>query len=263
MKRLYEIYSMYDVGDIFSVAYCARLDTVYVGAQDTSIQWVSLNDAKAVVAQDSDRHPYRRYHPFFDSKAVGGTSTPRTVDEKLSLVPKAQAVLEMDSSNVLKYAQNGYVYCMLVAKGPTMLVDADEEVLITGGGEGSIKVWRLGEGTAGQEKTDDYDPSKYIKEIMCLGTEDFLSVMAIAVDGSFLYAGKLKGTIELWDLDTKQKLRVIKAHQGDVMSLNMAWGCLWSASARGSAAVCSSHQLKLGRQVLNEAETQHDASRKI
>ena len=59
----------------------------------------------------------------------------------------------------------------------------------------------------------------------------------MTVDGSFLYSSKLEGVIELWDLDTKQKLRVIKAHKGDVMTLQMGWGYLWSAGSNGFARV--------------------------
>ena len=36
--RLYSLYSTYDVGDVFCVVYSARLQTVYLGAQNTSIQ---------------------------------------------------------------------------------------------------------------------------------------------------------------------------------------------------------------------------------
>jgi di- and tripeptidase len=36
--RVYSIYSHYDVGDVFCVAYSSNLETVYIGAQNTSIQ---------------------------------------------------------------------------------------------------------------------------------------------------------------------------------------------------------------------------------
>lgn len=36
--RVYSIYSHYDVGDVFCVAYSSQLETVYIGAQNTSIQ---------------------------------------------------------------------------------------------------------------------------------------------------------------------------------------------------------------------------------
>jgi di- and tripeptidase len=62
-------------------------------------------------------------------------------------------------------------------------------------------------------------------------------VLSLAIDGSFLYGSKMQGTVELWDLDTKQKLRVIKAHESDVTTVQLAWGYLWTASRSGHAAV--------------------------
>ena len=40
LERQYSIYSKYDVGDVFSVVYSTELRTVYLGAQNTSIQVV-------------------------------------------------------------------------------------------------------------------------------------------------------------------------------------------------------------------------------
>lgn len=237
MTRLYEIYSTYDVGDVFSVAYSPQHDTLYIGAQNTSIQWVTLGDPRLRVPHDSARHPDRRNHRFFDSKAVGGTSTPRRAHEKWPLIPKAETMLEIDSGAIKNFAHFGYVYCMLMAKGPTMLVDADEDILISGGGDGTIKLWRLGVDALSDDDSHGSEAEHGITEIMSLGGDDADSVLSLAIDGSFLYSGKIEGIIELWDLDTKQKLRAIKAHTGDVMSLQMSWGCLWSAAATGSAAV--------------------------
>lgn len=242
-KRLYEIYSTYDVGDMFSVAYSAQNDTVYMGAQNASIQWVNLGDSKRRVIHDSERHPNRRQHRFFDSKAVGGTSTPRRNDERWSMIPRAQTVLEVQTGAIRQFAHFGYIYCMLVAKGPTVLVDSDEEVLISGGGDGTIKLWKLS--ADGYEDEDGEITDGDIQEILVLGEDDAESVISLAVDGSFLYAGKLHGVIELWDMDTKQRLRVIKAHAGDVMTLQMSWGLLWSAAAGGSA--CKHSTVHYGR----------------
>jgi di- and tripeptidase len=240
-KRLHEVYSTYDVGDVFSVAYSAQQETVYMGAQNTSIQWINLNDAKRKVPIDSERHPDRRRHRFFDSKAVGGTSTPRRNDERWSLIPRPEAMLEVQTGAIRQFAHYGYIYCMLVAKGPTVLVDPEEEVLVSGGGDGSIKLWKLS--SEGQEDEAGETTDGDIQEIMVLGEDDAESVMSLAIDGSFLYAGKLHGIIELWDLDTKQRLRVIKAHSGDVMALEMTWGLLWSSATGGSACVSVSLHL--------------------
>ncbi|KAI1403959.1 glutathione degradosome [Hypoxylon fuscum] len=231
MTRLYEIYSTNDsFGDIFSVSYSSQHETVYYGAQNTSIQWVSLKDPSRRVSHDSASHPDRRNHRFFDSRAVGGTSTPRPTDERYDLIPRSHTVLETDKRANKMFAHFGYVYCMLMTKGTTAYTEPDEEVLISGGGDGTIKVWKLGGREIGP---DGYENG--IEEIMVLGEEDAISVMSLSVDGSFLYSGRLGGMIELWDLDTKQKLRAIKAHKGDVMALQMGWGYLWSASRAGTA----------------------------
>ena len=238
MTRLYEVYSTWDsFGDIFSIAYSAQYDTLYYGTQAVTIQWVPLNDPGRRVPHGSNEHPDHRNHRFFDSRAVGGASTPRPTDERYDLIPRAQTVLEIDRRAIKQFAHYGFVYSMIIAKGATTQVDPEEEVLISGCGDGAIKVWKLG-GTEVQK--DGY--LNGIEEIMCLeGDAEGESVLSLAIDGSFLYAGKLRGLIELWDLDTKQKLRVMKAHDGTVMSLSMGWGYLWSADATGASTV-SSHR---------------------
>lgn len=250
--RLYEIYSTFDVGDMFSVAYSPQNETVYMGAQNASIQWVNLNDPKRRVMHDSEKHPDRRYHRFFDSKAVGGTSTPRRSDDRWGLIPRSQAVLEVQTGAIRQFAHFGYVYSMLVAKGPTVLVDPEEEVLISGGGDGTIKLWKLSCESHEDEDGEAIDGD--IQEIMVLGEDDAESVLSLAIDGSFLYAGKLHGAIELWDMDTKQKLRVIKAHVGDIMTLQMSWGLLWSAAAGGSACVGCAQYLLLATASLTSSQ---------
>ncbi|KAI1073791.1 glutathione degradosome [Whalleya microplaca] len=232
MARLYEIYSLNDsFGDIFSVAYSSQYETVYYGAQNTSIQWVGLKDPERRVPHDSANHPDRRNHRFFDSRPVGGTSTPRPTDERYDLIPRSETMLETDQRATKMFAHYGYVYCMAITKGITTHTGPDDDVLISGSGDGTVKVWKLGNQEIGQ---DGYE--KGIEELMVLGEEDAMSVMSLTVDQSFLYSGKLGGIVELWDLDTKQKLRVIQAHKGDVMTLQMGWGYLWSASRSGTAS---------------------------
>ncbi|KAM7208383.1 hypothetical protein V8F20_001361 [Naviculisporaceae sp. PSN 640] len=232
--RLYEIYTTHDVGDVFSVAYSAQRDMVFVGTQTQEIQWVSLSDERRKTTTESPQHPYNRHHRFFDSSAVGGTSTPRRVEDHYALIPQAQEVIEIHHAAKYDFAHFGWIYCLQVAKGPTVQVGADEEVLVSAGGDGTIKLWRL------KDEGPEYDVNNEItgdiEELMILGEDNAESVMSLAIDGSFLYAGKLKGVIELWDLDTKQLLRVIKAHDGNVNTLGMKFGLLWSAAAGGSAS---------------------------
>ncbi|KAH9890279.1 glutathione degradosome [Xylariomycetidae sp. FL2044] len=253
MERLYEIYSLSDsFGDIYSVTYSSRYDTVYYGAQDTSIQWVKLKDTGRRVTHESQHHPDRRNHKFFDSRAVGGASTPRPTDERYDLMPRPRIVLETDIRAKRMFAHFGYCYCMIVAKGICTNGDPNDEVLISGGGDGTVKVWKLG----GEDIGDDGYLTG-IEEIMLLGEEDCRSVMCLAIDGSFLYSGKHGGIVELWDLDTKHKLRSIKAHKGDIMAMEMGWGYLWSAARTGTASKHSTSHY--GN---HQSESSHNVSQK-
>lgn len=226
LKRLYHIYSTYDTGDVFSVAYSTQFETAYFGAQNTSIQWCNLKDSTTRPTPSAERHPDRRNHRFFDSIASAGTTTPRpTSSGRSALLSKDGDVVEIDKAHMKHYAHFGYVYCMLLLKGSARAGEEDD-MLISGGGDGTIKLWKLsGNADVG------------IEEIATLGVDDAESVLSLAVDGSFLYSGKVEGIVELWDLDTKQKLRVLKAHKGDIMTLQMGWGFLWSAGSTGFVRV--------------------------
>lgn len=100
----------------------------------------------------------------------------------------------------------------------------DEEVLITGGGDGVVNMWHL----------DEKDEGRLHK----LGTledgrDEGESVLSIVVDGSFLYAGRVDGEINVWDLETKQLVRILKAHQEDVLNITIGDGILFSAAVDG------------------------------
>jgi len=50
---------------------------------------------------------------------------------------------------------------------------------------------------------------------------------------SLLYTGSVSGTVNLWDLDTLQLIRSVKAHKTDVLSLSGVGGFAFSGSANG------------------------------
>lgn len=232
LVRRHEIYSTYDIGDVFSVAYSTQFQTVYLGAQNTSIQWCSLEEGQSRCPSSLSNHPDVRNHKFFDSVNSGGKATPRPPSSgRSALIPPPNTNLEIGKRHMKHFAHFGYVYCMLMARGASRRVDGSEDTLISGGGDGTIKIWKL-------YKWQD----RCIEEIVRLGEDDAESVLSLALDGTFLYSGKVEGVIELWDLDTLQKLRVIKAHRGDVMTIQIGWGLLWSAGATGYAQVRESHQ---------------------
>ncbi|MCJ1309702.1 hypothetical protein MMC25_003362 [Agyrium rufum] len=219
--RQYSLYSTYDIGDIFCVVYSTSLQTVYFGAQNTSIQWYDLQAAKETLLPNLRNHPTQRDHRFFDSKDRGGTAHPRsfTISE---LEAEEGQVLEVGRRDILQYAHNGYVYCMLLVKNLAKNKEGVES-LISGGGDGTIKLWALNsEGSAG------------IQHLQTLETGDY-SVLSLALDGSFLYTGMLGGDINVWDLDTCQQIRTLKAHSADVLTLAVGHGMIFSGGANGYA----------------------------
>jgi di- and tripeptidase len=88
-------------------------------------------------------------------------------------------------------------------------------LLILGGGDGDVKLWSLD-----------------CKHIQTLSASDDGILTMIHVD-SLLYTGSISGTINLWDLDTLQLIRSVKAHHADVLSLAGIGGYAFSGSAKG------------------------------
>lgn len=221
-ENLYTIYSTFDVGDVFCLAYSANLQTAWFGAQNTSIQWYDLK------SKDSERcpttsHPLTRSHRFFDSKGPGGRSTPRpATDEAHENVTKSKE-LEIDHNNIVQYAHYGYVYCMLIVPG-SQIGRADEEVLLSGGGDGAVKLWRINPETG---SIRDKAP-----ETLEGGDSGVLSMVA---KDTVLYCGLTGGDICIWDLDAMQLVRTIKAHCDDVLTMSVKGDSIFSGSACGFA----------------------------
>ncbi|KAL9126819.1 MAG: hypothetical protein Q9217_004193 [Psora testacea] len=195
LQRLYSIYSKYDVGDVFCVAYSSALQSVYLGAQNTSIQWYDLSRKDLRPPPDPLLHPSHRNHRFFDSKGPTGVSTPRpsSADECRAFGGQE---LEIDRDHIVQYAHYGYVYCMLLAKGLSHQPQGGE-TLISGGGDGSIKLWSV----------DPFAEGAITQSATLQNGDD--SVLALAIDGTLLYSGRLGGDVNVWDLDTRQLIRRI------------------------------------------------------
>jgi WD40 repeat protein len=84
-----------------------------------------------------------------------------------------------------------------------------EEVLLTGSGDGSVKLWRLGKGSNGA-------PVQWAK--LDNGSD---AVLSLAVDGPLLYCGLAGGALNIWNLDSHQMVKQITEHQGDLWSIDI------------------------------------------
>ncbi|TKA64798.1 hypothetical protein B0A55_10111 [Friedmanniomyces simplex] len=219
------LYSSFDVGDVFCVSYSAGLQTVYLGAQNTTIQWCGLKDrGSKSSAPRKDVHPSIRDDPFFDSAGPGGVRTPRPADA--DLIPRHARggdVIEIGKQNVKHFAHYGYVYCMQLVKDGVP-ESAGNEVLITGGGDGVVKLWKLNARNGGA-----------VEELYTLddGREEGHSILSIAIDGTFIYSGRSGGEVDVWDTETRQLMRNLKAHRDDVLTICVGGGFMFSAAVTG------------------------------
>jgi di- and tripeptidase len=99
-----------------------------------------------------------------------------------------------------------------------------EEVLVTGAGDGVVKLWRLDQ---------DEAPS----EMAALENGD--PVLALAVDGSFLYCGLSGGALNIWNLDSRQLVKRITGHTGDLWAVDIVQGLVVCGDSNGVIKVCS------------------------
>ncbi|KAF2279148.1 beta-Ala-His dipeptidase [Westerdykella ornata] len=231
-RRLYTLWSTYDVGDIFCLAYSSYHHTLYLGAQNTSIQWYDLKEKDARPRPLLTSHPSERRDRFFDSAGPGGVQTPRPNAAETSLRDAVGGQnLEIDKYDIRQFAHYGYVYCMLL--GRDMLPEApSEEVLVSGGGDGRINLWRT------DTKNRGAISLAYTLED---GREEGESILSLAREGTFLYSGRLGGEVNVWDLETRQLVRSLKATTGDVQTLSIGGGFLFAGGVSGVVQKFNQH----------------------
>jgi len=218
-SRLYSVYSTYDIGDIFSIAYSSPLQTIYLGAQNTSIQWCSIGQRRSRPPPDLDAHPWQRNHRFFDSKGPGGIPTPRS-DYVGEYFHQGGQILEIGRDDIVQYAHYGYVYCMIITKDTFGAFVKDDEILISGGGDGSVKIWNI------DLQNDGIDTANTLQN----GDD---SVLSMTLNGNFLYSGKVDGHVDVWDLEHLQLIQTIQAYDVDVLTVQVACGMMFTGGANG------------------------------
>ncbi|KAF2030462.1 glutathione degradosome [Setomelanomma holmii] len=231
-RHVYAFWSTHDVGDIFCVAYSSYHQTVYLGAQNTSIQWYDLKEKDTRPRPTLASHPSERKNRFFDSLGPGGVQTPKPshADTRPRDAVGGQE-LEIPKQDIYQFAHYGYVHCMLLGQG--ILPEApEEEVLVSGGGDGRILLWRI-------------DPTRGggISTICTLedGREEGESILSLTRDGTFLYSGRFDGEVNVWDLETRQLVRSLKATTGDVHTLTLGAGVLYAGGKSGRVEKFNEH----------------------
>ncbi|CEP18781.1 hypothetical protein [Parasitella parasitica] len=123
--------------------------------------------------------------------------------------------------NICGNAHDGYIYCLLHAKD---IPNVEGEVLISGSGDGDVKIWGIGK--SGIELLHTLK-GNLDKGILCL---------ALSEDG-YLFCGVQGGDVQIWDLETHQMIRSVMAHTKDVLAISIRGSGFVSASADGSIKI--------------------------
>lgn len=191
------IYSLVDIGDIFSIVWCDQSQTLYIGAQNASILWCKLSDVDNTTQLNN--MPNFRYDKFFDSKGPGGSKN--TLQTRHELYRKnSNSVRENNSTTIkfieckneeiVRFAHHGYVYCLEIVDTPIGHFN-ECKYLVSAGGDGVINIWSM--------------KNKKLTKLTSLQNDE--SVLSMCLQNSLLYVGVGDSNINVWDLMTLQKIR--------------------------------------------------------
>lgn len=232
------IYTLVDIGDIFSISYSHSLSALFVGAQNASISWCVLNlDQErdpATQATSFDKLPHFRFNRFFDSKGPGGSVNRLQLEHELLRTARnnsdTPALVEMN--NIIRFAHNGYVYCMefLHDKNAPEFCEIYrskyDNFLVSCGGDGVICIWGI----------NLHDEGISLEVISKLQNEE--SIFSMTVTDSSIYVGLCNSNINAWDLTTLQLTRSYQFISGrekneEILSLTIYNGCIYKATNMG------------------------------
>jgi di- and tripeptidase len=230
LQRLYSLYSHFDIGDVFCSAHSLTTQTLFWGAQNSSIQWYKIS-AETGFKSPATFSPGSRKHRFFDSLGPGGI-TNAISDEDGSISDLGGRVLTVPSQNYLPYAHKSYIYSTMLVKG-VCAHDKDEEVLITGGGDGTIKLWKI-------DNLSSSGPTQITK----FKTPE-LSVLSLSYRGLFLYAGLSDGTANIYNLASNQLVQRLQVGHGDVSQIILSTDSILCGTSEGWIKVGTVHQEQL------------------
>jgi di- and tripeptidase len=225
LQRLYSLYSHFEIGDVFCSVHSRKARTLFWGAQNASIQWYQFSTENGFKAPVSFS-PGSRKHRFFDSLGPGGTAN-LTSDEDNTNNSLGGRVLTIPSQNYLPYAHKSYIYSVLLAKG-VCTPDKDDEVLISGAGDGTIKIWATGDPTS--------SGPRQITKFKTPGA----SILTLSQRSLFLYAGLSDGVALIYNLTSNQLVQKLQVGHGDVSQITLSAESVLCGTSEGWVKVTTS-----------------------
>lgn len=216
------IYTLIDIGDIFSVVWVGELKTIFFGAQNASLFHIHIDTVTIGSVDDHIKFmPSNRFDKFFDSKgsspSVGNYFDPQDHSNvKLIQVPH---------ENTINYAHNGYLYAIdyitidnpITATIGNNAAESYKHIIVSAGGDGDIKLW----GYTANEKHPSKGSLTLIKSL-CDPQIDSIYSFAIHLDSLTIYAGSSNGKVAVWDLATFQLLKIFYIDDNDVYTMTLS-----------------------------------------
>lgn len=240
-EQIYVLYPYLETGagDLFSLAWNPSLQTIYIGCQNTSLQWFGFSEdqigQRIKETSSGVSTPSRKVHKFFDSypqythkpadlfaNNFGSFSPPSS--EKGTSVNTASA-FDIPASNVIDSAHYGYVYCMAIV--PSSRAGSDDPLspsgrcqqLLTGSGDETVKLWNCM--SSGPKLLHTFECSHG-------------AVLSLAARSDTVFAGCQDGYVKVFDLETKTLVRTIIVQENvDILSSSMMHSDLFTCSANG------------------------------
>ena len=163
-----------------------------------------------------------RKHRFFDSLGPGGIASPKPGTNGVSdyLEAKGGRVLTFNKSDYRPYAHDSYLYCMLLVR-EIIHHDDNQEILLTGGADGQIKLWSV-----------DALNARGLQELHKF-TNRGTGVLSMAYSGMFLYTGMLHGGVHVYNLDSRQLVHKASLFCGPVSAIQVIKGTAFCGTSEG------------------------------
>ena len=168
--------------------------------------------------------PNHPKHRFFDSSGPGGVVAPLPGVPNDSLPVRRGQDLRFKRQSYLPFAHKSYIYCMLLVNR-LYQHDGTEEMLITGGGDGVIKVWSIdGLGSGG------------LMERVKL-KNDGCGILSMVYNGTCLSVGLSNGHAHIWNLDSRQLIQKVDMNCKDIGAIQLVHGTTYCGTGLGRIKV--------------------------
>ncbi|SCU80918.1 LAFA_0C01772g1_1 [Lachancea sp. 'fantastica'] len=235
VREMATLYSLLDIGDIFSLKYLDAHQTIVFGCQNANMLYMTdvidrLNGKPQ--SNDVNRLPHRRYDKFFDSTGPGAIA--RTPSPSPVNLPRPDhAIMEIPLSNSIAYAHNSFIYSIEpiditdVQLPHKFYVDGLEEgstdFIVSGGGDGLSKIWAF-------SKRD----KRNVDVTLISEMDNDESVLCQVVQFPFLYCGLNGGSVKIWDLNVNELVSTLQcASKCDVVSVSVYEDHIFAAHEKG------------------------------